>query len=65
MKNLSNKDYIESIRATSKRILEDKVTSIRFLVEAGINQENGELTSHYVFEEDSKIGYLNTQKIDV
>jgi hypothetical protein len=62
MKNLSNKDYIESIRATSKRILEDKVTSIRFLVEAGINQENGELTSHYVFEEDSKIGYLNTQK---
>jgi hypothetical protein len=62
MKNLSNKDYIESIRATSKRILEDKVTSIKFLVEAGINQENGELTSHYVFEEDAKIGYLNTQK---
>lgn len=62
MKHLSNKDYIASIRATSKRILEDKVTSIRFLVEAGINQENGELTSHYVFEEDSKIGYLNTQK---
>lgn len=62
MKNLSNKDYIESIRATSKRILEDKVTAIRFLVEAGINQENGELTSHYVFEEDVKIGYLNTQK---
>ena len=62
MKNLSNKDYIESIRATSKRILEDKVTAIRFLVEAGINQENGELTSDYVFEEDAKIGYLNTQK---
>lgn len=62
MKNLSNKDYIESIRATSKKILEDKVTAIRFLVEAGINQENGELTSHYVFEEDVKIGYLNTQK---
>jgi hypothetical protein len=62
MKNLSNKDYIESIKATSKRILEDKVTAIRFLVEAGINQENGELTSDYVFEEDTKIGYLNTQK---
>ena len=62
MKNLSNKDYIESIRATSKRILEDKVTSIKFLVEAGINQENGELTSDYVFEEDTKIGNLNTQK---
>ena len=62
MKNLSNKDYIESIKATSKRILEDKVTAIRFLVEAGINQENGELTSDYVFDEDTKIGYLNTQK---